>query len=169
MTTASFQPTSAVTTSPRLAFDDDFERLGVRGLFESLIGLDDLVQLEMVGDQLADIDARGLHGFEQHRFRESVHQARGDRHVVLPQSLKVPVDLDAVHPCVGGAAPNLHLAVQHVTLESGGQDDVGHHQGFFVGRGWNRVQAGFGLGNPNVFSLGAVDAVSQDAAAGRSM
>jgi hypothetical protein len=34
-------------------FDDDLQRLGARGLAEGLVGLKDLVELEVVGDQLA--------------------------------------------------------------------------------------------------------------------
>ena len=40
---------------------------------KGLVGLKDLVKLEVVRDQLAGIDALGLHCLEQHRDRHRVH------------------------------------------------------------------------------------------------
>lgn len=49
------------------SLDDHFQRLGVRRVLKRLIGLKNVVQLEMVRDQLRRVELFRLNGFEQHR------------------------------------------------------------------------------------------------------
>ena len=48
-------------------FDDDFQRLGVGGLGESFIGIQNIVQFETMRDEQLWVYLSGLGGLEQHR------------------------------------------------------------------------------------------------------
>ena len=72
-------------------------------------------------------------------------------------------------PTIATVAPGCDLAVEHAAFEAGGQDVAQHHQRLLVGARGNRIEAGVGVGDADIFGLGAVDLVAQDPAAGRAM
>ena len=65
--------------------------------------------------------------------------------------------------------PGCDLAVEHAAFEAGGQNIAQHHQRFFVGARGDRVEARVGMGDADIFGLGAVDLIAQDPAARRAM
>jgi hypothetical protein len=82
-------------------FDDDFERLGLRGIAEGVIGVEDLVELETMRDQAFGIDLVGRDSLEQHRDRGRVDQPGGDGDILVPKLFQMQVDLLSVHTDIG--------------------------------------------------------------------
>ena len=67
------------------------------------------------------------------------------------------------------SAARLDFAIEDAALETCWQNITEHHQGFFVGAVWNRVEARVGVGDADKFSLGAVNGIAQDPSASRAM
>ena len=78
-----FVSTVFVTQLFSSGLDDHLERVGLRGVAEGLVGVEDIVELEAVGDQQLGIDLARLDGLEQHRRGDGVDQPRGDGDIAV--------------------------------------------------------------------------------------
>ena len=72
-------------------------------------------------------------------------------------------------PTIATVLPGCDLAVEHAAFKAGRQDIAQHHQASSSAPVGNLVEAGIGMGNADIFRLGAVDRVAQNPAAGRAM
>src|SRR6266852_6773969 len=79
------------------AGEDDLERAGVRGPREHVVGLVEVVQVEVVGDEPLGVDLAGGDQAHQGRRGGGVDQARGDREVPDPLLFQVQRGGLAVH------------------------------------------------------------------------
>ena len=61
------------------------------------------------------------------------------------------------------------LAVQHTAFKASRQDIAQHHQRLFVRTFWNRIKAGVGVRDTDIFGLGAVNLVAKNPTASRTM
>src|ERR1700687_5394753 len=76
-------PARCFTPATRpLGFDDYFERTRARRAPESVVGVQNLIELEPMRDQQRRIDPVGLHGLQQPRCRDGVDQARRNADVL---------------------------------------------------------------------------------------
>src|SRR5690242_9757483 len=84
--------------------EDDLERPGVLGAGEYVVGLFELVEGEVVGDERLDVELAGGDQAEEGRRGGGVHQAGGDRDVPDPLLFQVQRGGLAVHADVGDPA-----------------------------------------------------------------
>src|SRR6185369_5151729 len=89
---------SAGTRSARVTFsslflgrDDYLQCTRLRGAPEYVIGFEYLIELESMRDEPRRVDLSRLHGLQEHRSRNGIHQARRDRDIVRPEALEVKV------------------------------------------------------------------------------
>jgi hypothetical protein len=102
------QRRSLFPPSQRLGLDENLERIGLGRRAERVVGVDDLVELEMMRDQPFGIDPVRLHSLEQHRRGDGVNEPGRNRDVAIPQALQMQVRLDAMHTDIGDDAARRH-------------------------------------------------------------
>src|SRR5215217_5713130 len=80
-----------------VAAEHDLESAGLRRTPEHVVGLDELVEGEVMGDEAPGMDLVAGDELEQRGRGVRVDQARGDGHVLDPQFLEVQRGRLAVH------------------------------------------------------------------------
>jgi hypothetical protein len=61
--------------------------------------------------------------------------------------------------------PRLHLRVEHSAFQARWENVAEHRRRLVIGLRWERIQAGVGVGDSNVFGLGAIDPIAKKPAA----
>ena len=89
---------------PSLNLDNHLERLGLSGVAECVVGVDDLVQLEAMRDKAAWIELLRLHRLQKHGSRNRIDETGRNRNVLRPQSFKMKVHLLSMNADIGDHA-----------------------------------------------------------------
>ena len=103
--TTSWAPITSETSV--LGLDHHLEGMRIGGVREGLVGIDDAIQLEAVGNQQFRVDLVRPQAVEQHRCTDGIDQPRGDGDVAIPKVLQVEINLRSMHTDIGDDAARL--------------------------------------------------------------
>ena len=101
-----------VNLRAHLRRNDDFQRTGLRRTSESVVSVEDVVELEAVGDQPLRVDLMGLDGLQQHGRGYGIDKTRRDRDVLRPQALEVKIKLYPGCSDIGDRAAGCQISSQ---------------------------------------------------------
>src|ERR1700685_3907887 len=87
-----------------LGFDGDLKRSGAGRVRESLVGVQNTVELEAMSYKNLRVELARNQNVKEHRRADRVDQPRGDGNVTIPQVFQVERHLRPVHSDIGDRA-----------------------------------------------------------------